>query len=252
MTFIHPAADSRHIIQRAMNSKTLATLAEEEDTYQMRKGSQTQSIQTPEPPSKKYRPIYSKEDIQNFKLKCQNKTPDEIFELLGIDVKYNEDGTKNISHYRWPHSSYSFQAAGINEEELLQGVKYIQGNCNLTGSYLKNLGDVKSIGGNLTIPLYSKAEDLSSIDYIGGNIICDSESQEDVIKLIKKLNLNPKSFNGHINPTEAYRYYFTQFMYPRLPHNMDEAIKELQAGIITAKNNPVSQLMGDDESAVTC
>jgi len=235
MSFIHPAADTRHIIQKAMNSKSLATLAEEEDTYQAllkqdKSGTEPASTETS---SKRLPLLYTKDDLADFKLKCQNKSPDEIFELLGIDVTYDDKGKKTISHYKWPYSSYSFQTAGINEEELLKGVETIIGNCNLAGSYLKNLGDVKSICGNLIIPLFPKAEDLSSIQYIGGDILCESESPEDVIKLIRKLKLNPKSFHGHINNDTNYRYYMYQQIY-QMPQNLEEAIKELQSSSINS------------------
>ena len=35
MSLIHPACDTRHIIQRAMKSKTLGTLAKEEEMSEL-------------------------------------------------------------------------------------------------------------------------------------------------------------------------------------------------------------------------
>ena len=227
MTIIHPTSDTAHIVKKAMNCKTLTTLSHEEDKYQAQKKQNKTPIQS-SVPNKKFPLLCSKDDLQEFKLKTKNKNQDEIFELLGINVSYNDDGTKNISHYGWPWQAYSFKAAGIDEEELLKGVKSIHGDCDLTGSNLKNLGDVKNIYGNLTIPLYGKTEDLSSIEFIGRNILCSSESQEDVIKLIKKLKLNPKVIHGYINPHEVYRYYIEQYICTKLPGNMDEAVKILQ------------------------
>lgn len=225
MSFIHPAADTRHIIQKAMNSKSLATLSEEEDAYQA--ALKQDKTNTPDSSRKGLPALYTKEDLVNFKLKCRNKTPDEIFELLGIEVTYDSEGKKSISSYQWPYASYSFQAAGIDEEELLKNVTTIRGNCNLKGSYLKNLGEVKSIGGSLTIPIYSQAEDLSSVQYIGGDISCSTESKEDAIKLIRKLKLNPKFFHGHINAGTDSRFFMYQRLY-KMPANLEEAINELQ------------------------
>ncbi len=229
MSLIHPTADKKYIIQKAMHNKSLATLAEEEDTYQaLKRDKSNTTASTKETAPKRLPLLYSKEDLVSFRLKCQNKNPDEIFEFLGIEVTYDDKGEKSISHYKWPYSSYSFQAAGINEQELLKDVTTIQGDCNLTGSSLKSLEDVKSIGGSLTIPLFSKAEDLSSIEYIGGDILCDSASQEDIIKLIRKLKLNPKFFRGHINTDASSRYYMYQRLYT-IPQSLDEAIKEIQS-----------------------
>ena len=222
MSYFHPGIDSRHIIKSAMNSKSLGHLSREEDNFQyLRKVEPSDYRHT-----QRVFVLANKEDLENLRNKCKNKSPDEIFNLLGIKVEQNKDGSKSISHYCWPYGSYSFSSAGIDEEKLLEGVTEIKGDCDLTSSKLKNLGDVSSIYGNLTIPLFTQLEDLSNIKDIYGNIICDTENANDAIDLIKKLKLNPKYFGGHIFAGECENYFYYDFY--SLPKDLETAIKELQ------------------------
>ena len=145
-----------------------------------------------------------------------------------IKTRTTHKGEKAISHYGWPYISYSFQAAGIDEEKLLEGVTCIDGNCNLTGSSLKNLGDVKSVCGSLTIPLFGKLEDLSNVEYIGRNINIDVENQEDAVKKIKELNLNPKHLNGSINPSAMGKIYGLDYIFSPVT-GFEKSLNLLQA-----------------------
>lgn len=226
MTLIHPGCDTRHIIRQAMNSKGLATLAEEEDTFQARKGEPIRH-EPMSPSEKRQKLICTKDDLEEFKASCKDKSPDEIFEKLGINVEYNEDGSKKISHYKWPFQAFSFKSAGIDEEKLLEGVTEIKGKCNLSGSSLKNLGEVKAIGRDLVVPYFSKVEDLSSIQRVGGNIICEIEDPKDAIAKLKDIKLNPKSIGGCVNPHDMFRMYgFSYISY--IPKDMQQALNALQ------------------------
>lgn len=223
MSLIHPSCDTRHIITQAINSKTLGALSKEEDTLLAQKERKNK----PQNPylEQEIKPIFAtKGDLRDLKDKCKNKSADEIFEILNIRVKYNDDGTKSISHYGWPYEVYSFKAAGIDEEQLIKDVKEIQGNCNLSGSTLKTLGNVKKIGGNLTVPYFTKAEDLSSIEEIGGYVICESEDPAYSAEKLKEIKLNPKSVKGCSSEPYGYDHYFY-----KLPTDMQEALKSLQA-----------------------
>ena len=226
MTLIHPGCDKKYIIQKAMNSKSLATLANEEDTYQARKGEPIHH-QPLSPSEKRPKTICTKDDLENFKLSCKDKTPDEIFEKLGIDVEYNKDGSKKISHYKWPFKAFSFKSAGIDEEKLLEGVTQIKGKCDLTGSSLKNLGNVTTIGRDLVVPYFTNAEDLSSIQSVGGNIICETEDPKDAIAKLQEIKLNPKRIGGCINPHDMYRMYGFSYI-SHIPKDMQQALNDLQ------------------------
>ena len=222
MSLVNPGIDTRHVIEKFRNSKSLATLASEEDRYQS--AIHGNPIQRESGPKKIH--LYTKDDLENFKTLLKGKSTDEILELLGIEVTYNTDGSKSLSHYKWPFEGYSFASAGINEEELLNRVSEIKTNCDLTGSSLKNLGSVNKIGRNLTIPIFTKIEDLSNIKSIGGNIICDVENPLDAIDLIKKTKLNPQKIGGYIR-TGGIPSYYNYTM--SLPKDIDTAIKSLMA-----------------------
>ncbi len=237
MSLIKPGCDTRHIIQQAMNSKSLATLAEESSTYEARKGEPIDVKSELEGCQRPIRALYSKSDLENFRYICKGKTPDEIFEKLGIRVEYNKDGSKSISHYCWPFGGYCFKAAGIDEEKLLEGVTEIKGRCDLKGSELKNLAEVKKIGGNINIPLFTKIEDLSSIEYIGGDICCDAEDNADVLKLMKKIKLTPQTVRGSINPAIS-EILSRPYLVCSKSQDMNSALNALQARILYESNQP--------------
>lgn len=227
MSLIHPVCDTRHIIRMAMNNKSLATLAAEEDMAKLLKDSHT-SIEyhtQPKPPYKRI--LLTKEDLQNFKHLIKGKSNDEIFDTLGIRVSYNENGSKSISHYKWPFNSFSFSAAGIDEEKLLDGVTEIQGYCDLTGSSLENLCSVKRIRGDLVIPLFTKLKDLSGVQQIDRNIICSAENIEDTKDVIKKLKISPQALKNGVVTTKPWGMYTGEFY--SLPQQQTEQLNKIQA-----------------------
>ncbi len=189
MSIINPGTDSAHIIAKAMKAKTLTTLSKEQDALKAG-GKVGVRNSAEENPFQKF--IYTADTIKEIKNYCKDKTPDEILKAMGIEVHYDAKGTKSISHYGWPRDTFSFAEAGIDEKELLKDVKYISGHCDLTGSRLKNLGSVEAISGVLYIPFFTKLEDLSSVKYVGA-VECNGENAEDISKLFKKLNFNPKT-----------------------------------------------------------
>lgn len=232
MSLIHPACDTRHIIEQVMNSRSLATLSKEYESYEKSKNCPKEKVE----PQKEKVNIYTKDDLNNFKEKIKGKSNDEILDILGIEVTYNENGSKTLSEYKWPFKCYSFSIAGINEEELLNGVSEIKGDCNLIGSKLKNLGSIRKIGGSLRIPLFTDLKDLSGIKSIGGDIISDVEDPQDAVDLIEKLNLNPSKIGGYIKTGSiecAYNYMMNGF-HPK-SKNLQETLQALQ--YIQSRNN---------------
>ena len=211
MSITKPGFDTHYIIQKAMNSKSLATLSKEEDEYQARLNGTKPEISYKEIKTPFDKPVYNKQTIQEIKEYCKDKTPDEILEAMGIKVYYGTKGEKYLSHYKWPNVAYSFKAAEIDEEKLIEGVTGILGNCDLTGSYLKSLGEISTIGGNLTIPLYSKLEDLSSLKSVYF-VDCNAENPEDVMAVFKKLHFSPENItcfskNSALNSIMANVYF---------------------------------------------
>ena len=97
-----------------------------------------------------------------------------------------------LSHYGWPFGKYSFKEAGIDEGILLSFIDEIEGDCDLTASNLKDLKNVKKIGGNLIVPYFTKLEDLSSLEEVGGKIVCETEDPKDGYEKLKSLNLRPE------------------------------------------------------------
>ena len=226
MSLEKPGIDTHHVIKKFQHARQLASIANEgSDAVKVDTAKALEEIR-----QDKQKPpvvICTKEDLIAFKEKCEGKTQDEILSYLGIESTYNENGSKTISHYKWPFKGFSFAAAGIDETKLLDGVTEIKGDCNLTGSSLKDLGSVSKIGGSLTIPLFTNAKDLSNVQSIGRNVICEVENPQDAIDLIKKLKLNPKYIGGHIdtgafNPAYMdYGFHFSQ--------DMAQALNKLQA-----------------------
>ncbi len=227
MSLIHPACDTRHIIRMAMNNKSLATLAEEEDMAKYLKDNNLSIQYHTQPTPVHKRILCSKDDLQNLKCLLQGKSNDEIFDLLGIKVEYNENGSKSISHYKWPFNSFSFSAAGIDEEKLLDGVTEIQGYCDLTGSSLENLCSVKRIRGDLVIPLFTKLKDLSGVKQIDRNIICSAENIEDTKDVIKKLKISPQALKNGVVTTKPWGMYTGEFY--SLPQQQTEQLNKIQA-----------------------
>ena len=201
MSIDRPGIDTRHIIQMAMKAKTLKTLSKEEDEFQAKQSGVNNIIHLFDYKTPFQKPVYTKDTIKEIKEYCKDKTPDEILDAMGIKVSYDYNGDKRLSHYGWPGNAYSFETAGIDENALLKDVKHITYYCDLTGSGLKNLGKVETIGGALFIPYFSKLEDLSSVKYVG-TVDSNAESAEDISELFKRLNFHPQT----IRQTTGYKY----------------------------------------------
>ena len=227
MSLSKPGIDTHHVIKKFQHARQLASIANEgADAPKVDTEKALEGIR--EDKTKRPVVICTKEDLIALREKCKGKSQDEILSYLGIEATYNENGSKTLSHYKWPFKGFSFAAAGIDETKLLDGVTEIKGSCNLTGSNLQNLGSVSKIGGSLTVPLFTSVKDLSSIKSIGRNIICDVDNPQDAIDLIKKVNLNPKYLGGYIDTGNICQTSFSSYNLS-FPQDMSKALNALQA-----------------------
>lgn len=188
MSLTKPGIDSRHIIRQAMNSKSLATLAEEEDAYQARKANQTKTTQYART---------SKFCLQD-KGKYTDKPAEEIFERAAISTKKLQDGTLAISEYYKPHLWISYKDLGIDEHKLVENVSKVLGSFYLNDSSLTNTGKIQIVQGDISIPADTKMEDMSSIKEVYGSIIVRADSKDEAQAMLKKMKFRPKFVGGKV------------------------------------------------------
>lgn len=188
MSLIKPGIDSRHIIRQAMNSKSLATLAEEEDTYQARNAKQTKSTQFAR------RSQFCPQDRGKY----TDKSPEEIFERAAISTKKLQDGTLAISEYYKPDLWLTYEQLGIDEQKLVANVSKVLGTLYLNDSSLKSTGGIKVVQGDISIPADTKMEDMSSIKEVHGSIIVRADSKNEAQALLKKMKFKPNFVGGKV------------------------------------------------------
>lgn len=194
MAIVNIPRFNRNMIRDMRNSRNMKYMSKEEDARR-KNGKIVYMSDYNEIPFQK--PVYTTDTIDKIRKYCKGKSSDEIFEAMGINVSYDDDGSKAISHYAWPNEAYSFEAAGIDEGKLLEGVKHIKGYCDLSGSSLKNLGEVESIDGTLFIPFFTKLKDLSSVKHVGA-VDCSGENAEDIAKLFDRLHFKPEKIDHQV------------------------------------------------------
>ena len=89
-----------------------------------------------------------------------------ILKLAGIDAKYGDDGLLELSNFKKPHSDYTFQDLGINENEMFKSIGVIDGYADFGGTQVTNLGKLKTINGNVSLE-YSKLSDIGNVEVKG-------------------------------------------------------------------------------------
>lgn len=151
-------------------------------------------------------------EINDFKelLKTVDKTnPEEVFPLLGIEVKVLENKKFELSEYYQPDKDISFADIGIDEQKLFENVekingnatfsnsslkrftnlKYIDGDADFANSRVKNLGSLTEVSGSVNFK-QSKVSDLGNLQFVGE---CNfSDCKFDTLK-------NLKSVAGYVN-----------------------------------------------------
>ena len=191
MQELNVGINAGHIIKSAVNAKSLGTLgaitdkadelAREGKTVRYYSGPDTRTFY------QKYR--FPRKEYRNaMKKAVEGKTPQEILKMAGIETTVCKDGSKILSGYHAPTYWCTYKELGVDEKSLLDGVSHINGDCDLTGSYLKNLAGVEQINGRLTIPLFTRLEDLSSLKSVR-SIRCDAADKNIVAEVLSNLNL---------------------------------------------------------------
>ncbi len=200
MSFMHPDIDARHLIQRARNSKTLSTLASEENRHRTNQG-----YLAPSPDEDSGLLInkidgntYKHIDIKKEKKKLSEKTPEEILNGLHISTWISSDGSKILSKYEAPKQKGYWARNGIDENDLIKDVTTILGVLNLRNSALKSTQKIKTVQDGIVIGKESKIEDLSSLEKVYGLILIEAKNTQEAKEILEKLNFHPRVFKGKI------------------------------------------------------
>ncbi len=115
-----------------------------------------------------------------------------VFKLMNIRTGTTKSGEKIISEYCQPSSRYSYSDIGVDETKLIEGIAGIMGDFSLRNSSLENTGTIRYVKGDLAIGAESKIKDLSSIEYVGGSVIIESNSDEEARQKLEELNFHPR------------------------------------------------------------
>lgn len=102
---------------------------------------------------------YLKPEIENNDVKS-------IFKYFNIDVKEDDEGFLILSKYEQPSSDFTFANLGIDENKLLENVKYINGNADLRNSQVNSLPNLMLVKGALNIA-NSKIVSMANLTYVG-------------------------------------------------------------------------------------
>lgn len=114
----------------------------------------------------KQRGILLEEIKYHLKDVIKNNDIESIFNYFNFAYEKNSDGllTLNSGYYQ-PQKGISWKDIGINENNLLEHIKQINGYCDFSHSDATNLGAVKKINGPLNLS-YSKLIDLGKLEYV--------------------------------------------------------------------------------------
>ena len=102
---------------------------------------------------------YLKPEIENNDVKS-------ILKYFNIDVKEDDEGFLILSKYEQPSSDFTFANLGIDENKLLENVKYINGNADLRNSQVNSLPNLMLVKGALNIA-NSKIVSMPNLTYVG-------------------------------------------------------------------------------------
>lgn len=89
-----------------------------------------------------------------------------IFQYFNIEAKEDDDGFLILSKYEQPSSDFTFANLGIDENKLLENVKYINGNADLRNSQVNSLPNLILVKGALNIA-NSKIVSMPNLTYVG-------------------------------------------------------------------------------------
>lgn len=102
---------------------------------------------------------YLKPEIENNDVKS-------ILKYFNIDVKEDDEGFLILSKYEQPSSDFTFANLGIDENKLLENVKYINGNADLRNSQGNSLPNLMLVKGALNLA-NSQIVSMPNLIYVG-------------------------------------------------------------------------------------
>lgn len=192
MSYIKPGIDRGHIVQSAVNSKSLGYLSNIEDTARMR------ALQS------KYTPETIKGMLERrYATPKQWSAFDNVLTQLGVQVDYKE-GKRVLDTYKsnWINAKIAQKGLKIDESALIRGAKEVAQDCDLRGTTLKNLADLKKIGGSLTIDSFSNFDKdcFSNLEEIGRSLFVHLKNAGDMTDVLKNIGLDKSIVKGKIIP----------------------------------------------------
>ncbi len=126
--------------------------------------------------------IFKKE---KFPQGVENASTEEIYAVSGVKVKKDSDGFLTISEYKSGCQGFSYEDLGIDENKLIEKVKYINGCADFSYSNITELPNLTYIGGcanfgGSKITKLNKLEHISYTANFSGSIVTDLGNLRDI------------------------------------------------------------------------
>ena len=175
MSLINPALDTTHIIKQAMNAKSIAKVS-----------------YTPVPDFETAAQRNAYYTVAQDKFGYRYSTPEERLRTqAGIASKKTKEGLCLDGYSSaMVQSSIKRTKSPLKEADSLKNVTKIEGDCNLKGTSLENLANVKEIKGALFVDTKSKIKDLSSLKKIMGSVWINAKDEKEMLDFIKSTGLS--------------------------------------------------------------
>lgn len=105
-----------------------------------------------------------------------------IFEEFNIRAKFDEQGRLVLSHYSQPDKLFSYDDLGINENELLKGLVRIEKDADFSYSKAYDLSTLEYIGRSANFG-HSAVKNLGALKYTGGDLKLSNSRVNDLHSL---------------------------------------------------------------------
>jgi hypothetical protein len=109
-----------------------------------------------------------KKILKNFPNGINNYPAQTILEAMGTKCRTDRDGMLIISKYTGDKDFVTFRELGIDEDRLFKYIRRIEGSADLLVSEVTNLGNLESVGGDLS--LNSTVKNLGKLRSVGGDV----------------------------------------------------------------------------------
>ncbi len=177
---------------RAFHPTSLGALGRIEDAAKPKKPKRGEEVST----NQCIFPIDDKDKAIEL---AKGKTPDEIIAINGETKKTLQDGSFALTNYYQPSIAYTYSDIGVNEEDLIDGVSLVLGNCDLQDTALKNTAGIKKVQGDLSVSASNgNLTDISSIREVGGSVFVHASDESEIMKTLKRLKFKPDRIGGKI------------------------------------------------------